>query len=327
MPKLRFDKIICQPPDKNIYFLLVRKIFNLLLIAGLLIFLFLEKDKIVYNVNFLLASPCDKPITYQIGEVDKGYGLTPPQFLEKVEEANRIWSAVVGKNLFANEPNGEITISLIYSERQSMADSLNQLEQDLKSGKKSLDLSITEYKKLQADFSQKLEAFNQEVDLWNKRGGAPEDVFSQLINQQNKLKSEADRLNNMASQLNLSVEQYNLGVSQFNQGAQNFNQAIIDKPEAGIYQGSLGKIDIYLTSSDTELIHTLAHEMGHAWGLNHISDPQSITYPMTSEVIQPDSQETETLQTYCQQRNWEIVLNTVENNLSDKINQVKNEFE
>jgi len=286
----------------------MRKIIDLVLLGFLFLFLFWQKETIVYNVKFLTASPCDIPITYRLGEVDSGYGLDKQHFLGKIAEASKIWSSVVGKNLFEFHPNGKITINLIYSERQSMLDNLNQLEENLKSGRQSVEATIAEYKKLEADFKQKIQTFNQEVESWNKQGGAPEEVFNQLIRQQEELKNEADKLNNLANQLNLSVKQYNLGVSQFNQQARNLTQAIREKPEAGLYDGSVPKIDIYLTSSDKELVHTLAHEMGHALGLNHTANPKSIMYPYTNEIIQPDNQEKQELKIYCQQKNLNIIL-------------------
>ncbi len=297
----------------------MRRIFNFFLLLLIFSFLFWQKDKIITNFNFLLSGPCDQPVSYHLGELDKGYGLTREQFLVDVGEAGQIWSSVVKKNLFSDEPNGEITINLIYSERQSMADNLNKLEENLQSGKESLDSLTAEYQNLKADFENKLAAFNQEVLSWNSRGGAPEDEFNRLKAQQDELKSEADKLNNLAQKLNLSAEQYNLNVGKFNQNAQNFNQAIKAKPEEGLYDGSVPKIDIYLTASQTELIHTLAHELGHALSLNHTNNPQSIMYPWTNEILQPDAQEKNSLVAYCQQKNWEIYFRSVASNFSQEI--------
>ena len=286
----------------------MRKVFDLLLLLFFFLFLFWQKDKFISSYNYLLSSPCDQPITYKIGELDPGYGLTQEKFLARTEEANQIWSKTVDKNLFAYKPDGKITINLIYSDTQSIADKLGSLQNNLKSGKQSLDSSIAEYKNLQADFQKKLQAFNAQVDNWNKLGGAPEEVFNQLKTQQDELKAEADKLNQMASQLNLSAQNYNLGVSQYKQSVQTFKQALNVNPEAGVYTGSLSQIDIYLTNSQKELVHTLAHEMGHALSLSHVDNPQAIMYPYSSEMIKPDSQESSQLQVYCNQKNINLAL-------------------
>lgn len=297
----------------------MRKIFDLLLLFCLFFFLFWQKDRLFYNFNYLLASPCDQPITYRVGEVDSGYGLTKEKFLGQIDEANQIWSKVVNKNLFSFDPQGKIVINLIYSQRQSMADKLNSLENNLKTGKQSLDSSVAQYQNLQADFSKKLQAFNAEVENWNKLGGAPEEVFNRLKTQQEELKAEADKLNQMANQLNLSAQEYNLGVSQYQQSAQTLNKALSVNPEAGVYNGSLPQIDIYLTSSQKELIHTLAHEMGHALGLSHLDNQQTIMYAYTNEVIKPDNQEASQLQAYCHQRNFDLTLSYFKGLLSKQL--------
>lgn len=286
----------------------MRKVFDILLLLIFILFLFWQKDRIVSSYNYFLASPCDQPITYKIGELDPGYGLSQEKFLDRIDEANQIWSKAVNKNLFAYKTDGQITINLIYSDRQSIADKLNFLQNNLKSGKQSLDSSIAQYQSLQADFQKKLQAFNAEIENWNKLGGAPEEIFNQLKTQQNELKTEADQLNQMASQLNLSAQNYNLGVSQYKQSAQSLKQALKINPEAGVYNGSLAQIDIYLTSSQKELIHTIAHEMGHALTLPHIDDPQAIMYPYSSEVTKPTSEESAQLQAYCSQKNYNLTI-------------------
>ena len=73
----------------------MRKVFDLILVFLLLAFLFWQKDKILNDYHYLQTGPCDTPITYRLGEVDPGYGLTSPQFLVKVQEAEQIWSRIV----------------------------------------------------------------------------------------------------------------------------------------------------------------------------------------------------------------------------------------
>lgn len=293
----------------------MRNFFDFLLLLAFLVFIFLYKNQIRNNFQFLLESPCDIPITYRLGEVDAGYGLTKQQFLDDLSTSVKIWDQVVDKNLFEYNANGRITVNLIYTDRQAISDNLNSLENKLEGGKESLGQMEQEYKNLQQDFTQKLQIFNQKVASFNRDRKATEADYNALLAEQSQLKAEADQLNNLARQLNLSVQQYNFQVGQYNQGLGNLQDALITKPEAGLYDGSIPKIDIYLTSGKSELIHTLAHEMGHALNLPHVSDPNSIMYPLTNEVLVPNQEESQTLQTFCKQKNYELIFNRFKTNL------------
>ncbi len=298
----------------------LRKFFNFFLLLLIFAFLFWQKDKIITNFNFLLSGPCDQPISYHLGEIDKGYGLTKEQFLADIGEAGQIWSSVVGKNLFRFEENGQIVVNLIYSDRQSMADNLSKLESDLKNNKASLDSLKADYESAAADFEKRLIAFNQQMEVANKQGHISKEEYDNLKSQQASLQDEAEKLMDLGNQLDLNVKQYNSQVGQFNQGVSQFKTAVTAKPEAGLYDGSVPKIDIYLTASDQELIHTLAHEMGHALGLAHTSDPNSVMYPYTNEVIKPDSQESGDLKAYCGQTNFGLLGETFVNKIENLYN-------
>lgn len=302
---------------------MTRKIVDLLLLLVFFVFLLIYKDQIRNNFQFLVESPCDRPITYRLGEIDKGYGIKNEQFLDDLDTAAKIWDSVVSKKLFKYEPEGKIIVNLIYSDRQALSDSLNKLENKLSSGKESLSALEAEYKRLEQDFEQKLLSFNQKVEQYNKKKDVSQEEYNSLLSEQDSLKKEADQLNSLAKQLNISVGNYNLQVGQYNQTANNFNTAIKTKPEAGLYDGSIPKIDIYLTSGQEELIHTLSHEMGHALGLNHTQSPQSIMYPYTNEILVPDSEEISLLQTYCRQKNIEIAFEKANFFVVEKLQQIK----
>lgn len=275
------------------------------------------------NTRFLLAGRCDVPIGYRLGTIDQQYGLTPEQFLIKVKEAGQVWDQVIDKNLFVYDSSAKLTINLIYSERQSMMDNLKKLEGDLKSGQQSLETMKAEYQSLAANFEKRLAVFNEEINFWNKQGGAPEEAFNRLRKKQEELKEEAEKLNSLALNLNLTVEKYNLEVGQFNQAAGLFTQAIVNKPEAGLYDGSVPKIDIYLTTSQAELLHTLSHEFGHALGLPHSNNNQAIMYSLSSEYIKPVKEEAEALKSLCQQKNFELWLKITTEDLNNKLHQLQ----
>lgn len=269
-------------------------------IVGFLYFLYPPFTQLTNS--YLYQSPCDTPLTYKIGTVDERFQLSKIDFKNKVENASNIWNNVMQKKLLSYNPEGELTVNLIYDQRQSLNNQINSLEGTLNNEKTSLNSEVAEYENLSRAFEGKLAAFNSEVAFWNGQGGAPKEEFNKLKKEEDELKAQADRINVLAKKLNLSTQNYNAQVNTLNSTINNFKQALERKPEEGVYKPNEQRIDIYFNINDNELIHTLAHEFGHALGLDHIEDENAIMYPFTNKEIAPVAEETAALQKICEKK-------------------------
>ena len=87
----------------------------------------------------------------------------------------------------------------------------------------------------------------------------------------------------MAATLNQSTSSYNIQISDLNDKISSFNSVLRQKPEEGVYRYRENSIDIYFMSSKDELIHTLAHELGHALGISHNDNKQSIMFAYSTK--------------------------------------------
>jgi DNA repair exonuclease SbcCD ATPase subunit len=300
----------------------MKKIIVFLVIIGLLALAYFNVPAVNAQVNNVLySSPCATPKTFSIGTIDPRFNLSKDVLIQDAEEAGSVWKNDQGMVLMKYDPNSKLTINMVYDQRQSLDTQINSLNSQVQQQKQNLNPEISDYQKKVADYKQKSAALNTEIDYWNNKGGAPQDEYNKLNSEQKDLQTEETQLQQMASSLNQSTDQYNNQIQQLDQKVNNFNQALQYKPEEGLYirNGNDEHIEIYFDNSRQELIHTLAHEMGHALGLQHNSNPQSIMYPQTTMAVTPSSDDLAALAQVCQKRS---VFQTVATNVSELFQQV-----
>lgn len=262
--------------------------------------------------SLLYYSPCDSPTTYRVGVVDERFQIPQAEFREDIQNASSIWSKEYGKDIFAFDPKAELRINLIYDVRQSLNTQIDDLQGNLKSEQTTLKPRIEEYENLASEFKKRVADLNAQIEYWNSQGGAPKEEYDKLTGEQEELRKEAERLNEMARQLNLSTQQYNQGVVKLGETIETFNEALSLRPEEGVYDSDEKSITIYITNSKEELVHTLAHELGHAIRIGHNANPQAIMYPYTSTTVSLTPEDIQALNYICAERStMELVANTV----------------
>lgn len=278
----------------------------LIFAAGLLVYIVPSFRAAV--VKSLSYSPCDTPITYTIGTIDPKFGLSKDAVVKDVETATNLWNSTEGKNLFVYSAKSGLMVNFVYDQRAALNSQINSLQSQLSQSNTTLSQQINAYNTQLADFQQKLAAFNATVQQYNSQGGAPQNVYNDLKKQQQELQQEGDYLNQVAQKLNLSTHSYNANVSILNGDITQFQNEIAQKPEEGLYNGSANTITVYFVNSYDELIHTLAHEFGHALGMQHESDPKAIMYAYASSSIAVSPSDTTQLQFICREQFFLIPL-------------------
>ena len=247
-----------------------------------------------------IQHPFDTRLRYKIGTIDPRFNISEEKLKQVLQQAADIWFMGTSKQYFVYDPNAQLTINLIYDQRQAESEArrleLSHLEhrksmteterQKLKQAERALETEQRQIDLLKMNYQTRLNHYNQQVQRFNQSQNPSasyrdylETLKQQLQNEQSNVQHKIDEFNAYVVQLNQQVQNINQMNDQFNASVDHFNLRFQPRQfDKGVFNGR--EINIYEFQNLDDLKLTLAHELGHGLGLLHSDDPESLMYPI-----------------------------------------------
>ncbi|HYC79465.1 MAG TPA: matrixin family metalloprotease [Candidatus Binatia bacterium] len=259
---------------------------------------------LAYYVYAYQLMACSQTLSYDIGNIDPRFGITEEDFVKLAQDTELVWETPFAKEFFRYDPNAKFKVNLVFDDRQQRTIDEKNSRSEIDSQNEAYRQKVSNYELLlseqqaanesydaaMAAYEARLAKYNEQVDYWNENGGAPSREYTALQREKASLQQEARRLENQRSALNAKVTQLNALAAEINVTAKNLNYNVdayngkfgtSREFDQGSYTGDA--INIYQFNTNEDLKLVLAHEFGHALGLDHIDEPEAIMYYLMDE--------------------------------------------
>lgn len=284
-----------------------------IILVIILFTLFSNNDSASNFGDKIRANPCQNPITITVGNIDNRFGISESDVIATINKVAETWSEGADGPVAIYSEKGKIKVNLVYDVQQQLTDRerqfrnrLQMMEYQITAFENDYLVSVKNFEEWNDGYQRESEQVQQMMDQlndWiqqiNSRGGFNSEQLEILKERRERiirlsermersgavLTEKVDEINAQLNEMNRMIEEKNVLIQEYNRtfsGTKRFTQ--------GSYEHSGGNewINIFQFANREELELVIAHEVGHALGLDHVENQASVMHHLMGQQVRTD---------------------------------------
>lgn len=243
---------------------------------------------------FFTYTPCSTPMVYTVGSVDKRFGLSKERVLTELTRAEKTWERYDTRNLFEYIPDSaksDVRVDFVYDSRQRGLETQKAVQAESDAYAKAVrayEGRLKIYEENSNEYNTAVKKYDADIARWNKGSRRDSTEYSRLHTEGDRIDSlyaSLDKESKALEDIRDKLEPIRIAL---NTKIKEINKKSGEIIEDGRWDPQEKTITIYRYDGDKELQWVLAHELGHAIGMDHVEDPKAVMYYLSSDISEVD---------------------------------------